>query len=95
MNIQPSITKAISLDKDPVNPFRLNVFSENPSKRYRNFWGYLIETRNGWIGVHHCFHQTIPIQSKEEAAQAVVAGHLYQQDWEEAEIEQDYSLAEN
>lgn len=95
MNIQPTITEEISLAKDPINPFRLNIFSENPGSRYRNFWGYLIETRNGWVGVHHLFRQTIPLQSKDEAAQAVVVGHLYEKDWEAAEMEQDYSLAEN
>lgn len=94
MNIQPTITEEISLAKDSVNPFRLNVFTENPGKRYQHFWGYLIETHKGWIGVHHQFRQTIPLQSKDEAAQAVVIGHLYEQDWEEAEMEQDYSLAE-
>ena len=94
MNIQATITEEISLAKDPVNPFRFNIFTPNPGKRYHHFWGYLIETRNGWVGVHHLFRQTIPIQSKDEAAKAVVVGHLYEQDWEKAEIEQNHSLAE-
>lgn len=92
------ITEEISLAKDLLNPFRLNVFTPNPGKRYRHFWGYLIESRDGWIGVHHRFHQTIPFCSQDEAAKAVIEGHLNQQDWEEAEESetvQDYSLAEN
>lgn len=83
LGIDSEVLKEISLKQDPRNPFRTNVFTPNPSSRYNHYWGCLVETERGWVGVHHLFRQTHAFSTAQDAAVAVVWGHLYEQDWEQ------------